>query len=110
MTTARVLLSQARMSIHSRTASISRGPLPISMLQWTFLRGGNALACEIDTSNAGRSYDVRIVPRADLAAPVVEHFESCRSALCRHAEIAAQLRQAGWMLSAYTVTKHNAAA
>jgi hypothetical protein len=83
------------MMTHNRCAS--------PVIQWTFLKGNNLLSCRIDTKDHGKSYDLRVVPRADVT-PLVEHFARCSGALCRHAQIASQLRQTGWVLSEYSAT------
>jgi hypothetical protein len=48
------------------------------------------------------SYEVAIVPLWDVARSAVETFDSPAAALHRHAAIAADLREAGWTLAAYT--------
>jgi hypothetical protein len=72
---------------------------PIPMLRWVFRRNTQMLTCEVDA--ASRRWDVCLVPHWDVGGSVVERFETPLSALERHAEIARQLRAAGWAVVAY---------
>jgi hypothetical protein len=67
------------------------------MLRWIFLRGGNAVTCEIRANNT-HSYDVCVIPHRSLSAAVVERYERTADAVRRHAEVARCFRDAGWML------------
>jgi len=70
---------------------------PSALLRWVFLKAGKVLSCEIRVNNA-HSHDVCVVPHWDVAAAVVERSDNALSALERHAQIAASLRNSGWTL------------
>jgi hypothetical protein len=76
----------------------STPPASAPVLRWTFLYRSRALTCQIDARNRN-AYDVAIVPHWDVSSAVVETFSRPSDALCRHAEIAAKLREAGWLLA-----------
>ena len=65
------------------------------MLRWVLANGSAAIACEID-ANPDRSFDLRVVPFSAPGSAFVEHFQTATSAMARHADIARQLRAAGW--------------
>jgi hypothetical protein len=67
------------------------------LVSWVFHRDGHALTCAVEASDSRPSFDVCIVPHWDLASAAVEEFAGPSSALQRHAEIALQLRKAGWV-------------
>jgi hypothetical protein len=62
-----------------------------------FHRGADALTCAVEAASDRASFDLCILPHWNLAVATVEHFDAHSSALRRHAEIAARLREAGWM-------------
>ena len=70
-------------------------PSPACMLRWVLANGSAAIACEID-ANPDRSFDLRVVPFSAPGSGFVEHFQTATSALERHADIARNLRDAGW--------------
>jgi hypothetical protein len=70
------------------------------ILQWVFHRNLEAITCELDIAS-DRSYRVAIVPHWDAVAAVVERIDAPRQALLRHAELAAYLRENGWMLDSH---------
>ncbi len=72
-----------------------RRPASVAVLRWVFLRGLNALTCEIRSSGRA-AFDVCVVPHWDVAAAIVERYDRPGTALRRHAEIAHSLRQSGW--------------
>jgi hypothetical protein len=55
------------------------------------------LSCEVMISGP-HAADVCVLPHWDLSDAIVERYDRLPSALCRHAEIAAYFRQAGWTL------------
>ena len=72
------------------------------LVRWQFERGDRHLACMVQSAPAPSSYEVAIVPLWDVGRSAVETFDSPAAALHRHAVIAADLREAGWTLAAYT--------
>ena len=72
------------------------------LVSWIFHRNGHALTCQVDRGPTPLSYDVCIVPHWDVAATAVETVKSPIQALQRHAEIAKQLQEAGWLLTRRT--------
>lgn len=72
----------------------------VSRLRWTFLRGTRALTCEVTLPAAGTWCQVQVIPGWDVPSTHVESIDTAASALCRHAEIAKQLREDGWSLVA----------
>jgi hypothetical protein len=82
----------------SRNSQIRRTVEPVRLLRWNFLRGTNAITCEV-AARSTNSYDVCVVPHWDVSSSVIETFDSAWSALERHAEISLQLREAGWVVS-----------
>ena len=71
------------------------------VVRWTFLRGNDLLTCQIHRQ-AGRGFRLSIVPYSPKGMSGVQNFGSIFSALQRHAAIAAELRQAGWTVVAYS--------
>lgn len=67
------------------------------VVRWVFQRDTKTITCEVDALGA-RSYDVSVVRHWDVAASIVQHFDAPRSALLRHAHIARQLRDRGWVV------------
>jgi hypothetical protein len=72
-----------------------------SMVRWQFQRGTHTLTCRVEPIGT-QAYDVITLPHWDMNGAAVERFEAPKEALQRHAMIAAQLRDAGWKLAAYT--------
>jgi hypothetical protein len=70
---------------------------PVGILPWIFLRGTEAVTCEIRVDGSA-SYDVCLLPHWDLSSAIIEHYDRPASALYRHAEIAQAFREAGWTL------------
>jgi hypothetical protein len=66
---------------------------------WIFHQNGHALTCQVDAGTRPWSYDICIVPHWNVAATAVETVTSPVKALQRHAEIAKQLQEAGWLLA-----------
>ena len=73
------------------------------VVRWTFLRGNDLLTCQIHRQSGGR-FRLSIVPFAPKGMSAILSFGSIFSALQRHAAIAADLRQAGWTVVAYSET------
>jgi hypothetical protein len=83
----------------NKTARLPRTVEPACILRWVFQRGPEVLTCAVENSGERSSYDVCVLPHWDLSDSTVERFDAPASALRRHAEIALQLRQAGWVTS-----------
>ena len=75
-----------------------------SLVRWEFSRDGRHLMCAIHPA-AAQSFEVATVPLWDVRRTAVEMFSTASAALHRHAAIAADLREAGWTVSAYTVLR-----
>jgi len=56
------------------------------------------VTCQVENCADG-AYDVSVVPHWNVTEAVVEREHTSTRALCRHAEIALQLREAGWSLT-----------
>ena len=75
------------------------------LIRWQFERGDRHVACMINLAletQTAAAFEVATVPLWDVAHAAVESFDSPREAIHRHAAIAADLREAGWTLAAYT--------
>jgi hypothetical protein len=70
-------------------------------LHWLFVRDGRALSCSVWT-RTDLTCAVHIVPLWESDAEVIETFSRPKDALRRHAEIASNLREAGWLLAEHT--------
>jgi hypothetical protein len=73
---------------------------PDPIIRWQFERGDHHLTCMVNA--APSAYEVATVPLWDVRHAAVEAFDSPTEALHRHAAIAADLREDGWTLAAYT--------
>ena len=73
-----------------------------SLIRWQFERGDRHLACMVNQAPVASAFEVATVPLWDVTRAAVETFDSSREAFHRHAAIAADLREAGWTLAAYT--------
>ena len=73
---------------------------PQYLLRWTFLRGNELLTCQLHRRRGGL-YRLSLIPHSGNGRSTVEAFASTLPALHRHAEIAAELRQAGWTVVSY---------
>ena len=72
------------------------------LIQWEFQRDDRHLMCGVHVSQTEPSYEVAMLPLWNGGPVAVETFDTASEALHRHAAIAASLRSAGWMVSAYT--------
>jgi hypothetical protein len=87
------------------TDSIPSAPAPVvPLVRWVFEQQGNAITCEVDMEKT-HAYDVSVIPHWNAAAALVEHFDGPVQAMERHAALAQELRDAGWV-----VTRHLACA
>jgi hypothetical protein len=71
------------------------------MLCWMFQRQDDAVTCAVDFDARRSAYEVYVMPPRGSSGALVERFDRATSALQRHAQIAAQLRQAGWTVAGY---------
>ena len=69
----------------------------------------DAITCQLDALG-NRSWDVCVVPHSDGSSSMVQHFDAPGGALLRHAQIARQLRDSGWVLVDRVVRGRPAAA
>ena len=76
--------------------------LETSLIRWEFARDERHLMCAIRATGAASAFEVATVPLWDVARTAVETFSSASAALRRHAAIAADLRESGWTVAAYT--------
>jgi hypothetical protein len=72
------------------------------ILRWQFARGDRHLTCMVNRADEPSAYEVATVPLWDVRKAAVETFDTPAAAFHRHAAIAADLREAGWRLAAYT--------
>jgi len=72
------------------------------LVQWQFERGDHRLTCLVQEAPIPSAYEVAIVPLWNMGWSAVETFDTSTKALHRHAAIAADLREAGWALAAYS--------
>jgi hypothetical protein len=72
------------------------------MVRWDFARNHQHVVCTILAGPAESFYEVAIVPLWDIGCAAIETFSTATAALRRHAAIAAQLRDAGWRVAAYS--------
>ncbi len=80
----------------NRNPRLSPEPEPI--LRWVFERDRNAITCELDV-RANHTFEVCVVPHWDVSQTVIERFDVPTTAMLRHAEIASELRESGWVLT-----------
>jgi hypothetical protein len=73
------------------------------MLRWVLQRGDESVTCQIDAHANRSAFDVSLVPHGDVNAGAIEVVPSPAQALQRHAEIAMQLRNAGWSVTSRIV-------
>jgi hypothetical protein len=71
---------------------------PVCIIRWVFHRGAETLTCAIEPAGDGGSFDVFVLPHWNMTAAAAERFDAASGAFRRHAEIALQLREAGWVV------------
>jgi hypothetical protein len=69
---------------------------PTPVLRWVFHREGHALTCAVEAT-PDQSFELCVLPHWNLSMGTVEEFMTAASALHRHAEVATQLRNSGWV-------------
>lgn len=74
----------------------------VRLLRWVFRRGNRFLTCQLERIADTSAYRVAIVPHWDCARALVRSYDAGVTAFRDHAELAAELREAGWTLTAYS--------
>jgi hypothetical protein len=74
-----------------------------ALVRWTFCRGNEWVTCQVHRQRGGL-YRLALIPRAPGGMSAVETFGQLVSALHRHASIARDLRQQGWVVVSYGTT------
>jgi hypothetical protein len=82
---------------HVKNGSVRSYAEPAGILRWIFVRGTNAVTCEIRV-NGPHSHDVCVLPHWNLSSAIVDRYDRPARAFRRHAEIAQRFREAGWTL------------
>jgi len=72
------------------------------LVRWDFARNRQHVMCSVQRRTSDAFYEVAIVPLWNIGCAAVETFTTARAALRRHAAIAAELRDAGWRVAAYS--------
>lgn len=70
-------------------------PEPTRVLRWVFTQNDRAITCEVDAR--GSAFDVCVVPHWNVSGTIVERYGAVHTACQRHAEVARELRDAGWV-------------
>jgi hypothetical protein len=73
------------------------------LLRWVFRKGNQLLTCQLDRDGRHAAYMLSLVPHWDVRQSFIERHQDGVAAFQRHAAIARQLRERGWILDAYTV-------
>ena len=82
------------MTPHSgHTAARQHAPL----VEWILQREAKSITCQLD-ARGDHSYELYILPHWNPSAAVIEHFDASLPAMMRHAQLARDLREAGWMV------------
>jgi len=79
-----------------------RIPGSTPLIRWDLTRDDKHVMCTIQGRPSESLYELAIVPLWDIGRSAVETFTSATAALRRHAVIAAELRDAGWRIAAYS--------
>lgn len=88
---------------HTNSALVSR-----TLLRWTLRRDDTKLVCTLH-QRSERSFEVSVIPQWQEGA-LRECFDAPAAAFERHAEVAALLRDSGWVVTAHTCSRHVSAA
>jgi len=94
------LMLRTRLAMKFAPSTHTQSNASACLLRWVFYRDGRALTCQVDGS--GSWYDVSVVPHWNLSASAVERLETPATAFRRHAEIAKELRESGWLVALHT--------
>jgi hypothetical protein len=79
-----------------------RNRMSIALIRWDFARDHRHVMCTIQGTPSDSLYELAIVPLWDIGRSAIETFTTATAALRRHAAIAAELRDAGWRVAAYS--------
>jgi hypothetical protein len=79
------------------------------LLRWMLRRDDATLVCALD-ANDDHSFEVSVTPQWLHVPPLHEHFDAPAAAFERHAEVAALLRESGWVVTGRDIARHDAAA
>ena len=82
--------------------SRSNRQTPPPLVRWEFERDQRHLTCSVSVAADTPNYEVAMLPLWSNGVSAVERFDTPSDALQRHAAIVADLRNAGWTISAYT--------
>jgi hypothetical protein len=85
-----------------RFSSSSLSSTRSNVIDWEFTRGRDRLSCRVERDPVSGMFAVVVVTYRDLQRASLETFHACAQALRRHAALAADLRESGWTLAAYT--------
>jgi len=80
-------------AIQSAAPPLDRAPA----LRWPLRRDTAVITCRVD-ARGDRSYEVCVLPHGQPSFAVIESYDALAPALVRHAELAASLREDGWMV------------
>ena len=72
------------------------------LLRWELERANQHLVCAIEAVPAEATFDIAMVPLWNERLTARESFATAGGAFQRYAAIVADLRDAGWMVRAYT--------
>ena len=84
------------MAIFTKTSS--NEVREVEWLHWLFIRGNQALSCDVDVRGDG-FYAVSLFPLWRAGEATTETFTRPGEALRRHAEITDYLHASGWLLA-----------
>lgn len=84
------------MAIFTKTSS--NEVREVEWLHWLFIRGNQALSCDVDVRGDG-AYAVSLLPLWAAGEPTTETFAKPGEAMRRHAEITNYLHATGWLLA-----------
>jgi len=71
-----------------------------TLVQWEFAKGPERVVCQV-ASEAGRFFNVALLPSREVGRATASLFGDVVSALRCHARLATGLRDSGWKLVAY---------
>ena len=67
------------------------------LVEWILQREAKSITCQLE-ARGHHSYELCILPHWDPSAAVIEHFDASLPAMMRHAQLARDLCEAGWMV------------
>jgi hypothetical protein len=93
----------ASMLMYIETMNVGRNASSSSpLVRWDFARDRQHVMCTVQRRRSDSFYEVAIVPLWNIGCAAIETFTTATAALRRHAMIAAELRDAGWRVAAYS--------